>query len=97
MSINVFVELFLRKDKREEIVPLFAKLLQQTRSRDGNEGVTILSDQDEPSSILLVEQWQSRRQYEQYNKWRAERGDLARLAELLPAPPNRRFFDYLGV
>ena len=97
MSIKVFVELQVKEDKLKEIPPLFSSLLNETRSREGNEGVTVYADQDAPTTIVLVEQWASRHLYEEYNEWRAERGDLAMLAELLQKPPQRRFFDYVGV
>jgi len=97
MSIKVFVELQVKEDKLKEIPPLFSSLLNETRSREGNEGVTIYSDQDVPTTIVLIEQWASRHLYEEYNQWRAERGDLVKLAELLQKPPHRRFFGYVGV
>ena len=97
MSTKVIVELEIKSEKMEEVHPLFSSLLQETRSRDGNEGVTVHLDQDVPTSIILIEQWASRLQYEEYNQWRTERGDLAKLAELLQKPPQRRFFDFVGV
>jgi len=97
MSIKVFVELQVKEDKLKEIPPLFSSLLNETRSRKGNEGVTVYSDQDIPTTIVLVEQWASRHLYEEYNQWRAKRGDFVMLAELLQKPPLRRFFDYVGV
>lgn len=97
MSIRVFVELKVKEEKAEGVRPLFSGLLHETRGRDGNEGVTVYSDQDEPTTIILIEQWASRSLYEEYNRWRAERGDLAKLAELLCEPPRRRFFDFVGV
>lgn len=97
MSIKVIVKLHVREDKLEQIRPLFSKLLKGTRGREGNEAVTVLSDQDRPTTIILIEQWASRHHYEQYNKWRAENGDLTMLAALLQEPPLRRFFDYIGV
>ena len=95
MSTKVIVELEIKSEKMEEVHPLFSSLLQETRSRDGNEGVTVHLDQDVPTSIILIEQWASRLQYEEYNQWRAERGDLAKLAELLQKSPQRRFLTSL--
>jgi quinol monooxygenase YgiN len=74
---------------------LFTGLLGQTRAPEGNEGVTIHTDQDDPTTIIPIEHWASREHYVTYNKWRAERGDLDTLAELLEQPPRRRFFDQI--
>lgn len=97
MSIKIFVELKIRDEKLDEVQPLFSILLHETRVREGNESVAVYSDQDSPTTIILVEQWSSRKLYEEYNQWCSERGDLTKLAELLETPPQRRFFDFLGV
>jgi len=97
MSVRVFVELKIRAERLDDVQPLFANLLHETRARVGNEGVTVFSDQDSPTTIILMEQWASRSLYEEYNQWRFERGDLSKLSELLQCPPQRRFFDVLGV
>lgn len=97
MSIRVFIELNVKLEKLDCIQSLFSNLLHETRSRTGNEGVNVYSDQDSPTTIVLVEQWTSRRLYEEYNQWRLERGDLSRLSDLLIYAPKRRFFDFLLV
>ncbi len=97
MSIKVFVELLVKEEKLEQVRPLLASLLKETRSREGNEGVLVYKDQDKPTAIILIQQWISRDNYEQYNKWRSERGDHIKLAEFLAEQPRRRYFDYIGV
>lgn len=97
MNVTVIVELKIKPDQLEKVEPLFASLLHETRGRPGNQGVTVHRDQDDALSVILIEHWASRDQYETYNRWRAERGDLATLAQLLQAPPQRRFFDHVNV
>lgn len=97
MNIKVVVELQVKEDELEQIRPLFATLLQGTRNRDGNEGVLVYTDQENPTAIILIEQWVSRDLYEQYNRWRAKRGDLANLVKRLVQPPKRRYLDLIGV
>ena len=97
MSIKVLVELTVKLEKLTEITSLFAKLLNETRSSEGGEGVTVCSDQDLPTTILLIEQWNTRDRYEKYNQWRTARGDLAMLSEWLQTPPQRRFFEFVDV
>jgi len=97
MGIKVFVELLVKQEKIEQIRPLLASLLKETRSREGNDEVLVYTDQDKPTTIILIQQWISRDHYEHYNKWRSERGDHIKLAELLAEPPRRRYFDYIDV
>jgi len=97
VSLTVHVELRVKEEKLAEVQPLFGALLSETRGREGNEGVTVHQDQDAPTTILLVEQWISRGHYVAYNQWRTERGDFAKLGELLEEPPRRRFFNFVAV
>ena len=97
MSIQVIVELDVKPDHRNELLALFANLLQQTRARDGNEGVRVLSELDPSTKILLVEQWLSLNDYEKYNHWREQRGDLAMLGIMLNKPASRRYFNFIQV
>lgn len=77
MGVTVIVELQIKPEQRSSVEPLFARLLHETRSRAGNEGVTVHRNQDVATIVILIEHWASRKQYETYNSWRAERGDLA--------------------
>ncbi|NRB17864.1 MAG: antibiotic biosynthesis monooxygenase [Rhodobacteraceae bacterium] len=95
MSIIVIVELQVKRDHLNQVHPLFTSLLPQTRNSEGNEGVTVHRDQDNPTSIILIEKWACREQYETYNCWRAKQGDLETLARLLQSPPKRRFMEHL--
>ena len=97
MSVKIIVEIQVKEKKMELVNSLFSDLLKETRSRNGNEGVSVYSNQGTPTNIILIEQWKSRNHYEQYNKWRTERGDFIKLAEFLIQPPHRRYFDYIDV
>jgi quinol monooxygenase YgiN len=70
MSIQVLVEFKVKPDKLDEIQPLFSQLLPQTRSSDGNQGVSVFSDLDEPTSVVLMEQWVSREHCQEYKQSR---------------------------
>ena len=97
MTITVIVELVVREQKRDQVLPLFQALISGTRGRRGNLGVTVHQDQDNSCLIMLIERWKNRETYEEYNLWRREKGDLDRLAKFLSAAPERRFFNHLPV
>jgi quinol monooxygenase YgiN len=97
MSIKVIVELRVKEDKLPAIPLVFSKLLAETRCQDGNEGVDLITDQDMPAFIVLIEQWKSQKHYEDYYDWREKRGDFAKLAPLFELPPEHRLFDYFDV
>jgi quinol monooxygenase YgiN len=43
--------------------------------------------------MVIVEDWDSRQQYEKYLSWRTERGDLEKLAAWLTGEPSIRYYD----
>jgi hypothetical protein len=57
MSIDVMIELSGDESQLEKVQPLFSDQLPQTRSREGNEGVTVLHDLDAATIIILFEKW----------------------------------------
>lgn len=87
----VLVKLQVKPDQIDNLRPLFASLLQETRCRDGNEGVTVHQYLDDPLQVLLIEMWVHRQVYETYNQWHLERGVLATLAALLEGPQDGNF------
>jgi quinol monooxygenase YgiN len=57
----------------------------------------VIQNQADPTGIVIVEQWDSRQQYENYLAWRTERGDMEVFGAMMAGPPNIRFFDYFRV
>ena len=37
----------------------------------------VVQNQDDPTGIVIIEQWETRVQYEKYLAWRTKRGDMA--------------------
>ena len=97
MSITVIIELQIKPTKLEAVRSLSTAFLRETRVREGNESVTVHQDTDCPATIILVEKWRSKKLYESYTRWRAEKGDYERLSGLLGTPLIRRFFDQVKV
>jgi hypothetical protein len=46
MSVKVFVELRIKEDELVKFPPILSMFLQDTRSRDGNEGVIVHANLD---------------------------------------------------
>ncbi|MCF6193961.1 MAG: antibiotic biosynthesis monooxygenase [Kangiellaceae bacterium] len=95
MSTLVIVELSSRKNLEKEMLAFFADRLAETRESSGNTGVTLHRDGSDSRKFILIEQWRSKSHYEQYHKWRAERGDLVALSKFLTEAPTRRYFKNL--
>jgi len=96
MSTTVLVEIKVKDGDVAKIQPMFVKRLAETRDFDGNLGVAMYTEADAPATFVIVEHWGTRAQYDAYNKWRSDRGDIAELSALLAGPPVRRFFSDIG-
>ena len=93
MSILVLLQISAQPDKVAALKAAFGGLLPDTRAYDGCEGITVHTDQDDPTRIVLLERWASRGHYERYFAWRVERGDLDALGALTAGPPSISYLD----
>ena len=92
MSVTVIIELPAQPDKVQELKDSIAAMLPDTLTYDGCVGVTMYQNQDD-STIVLLEPWASRADHERYLAWRTERGELAALVAMLTGPPTIRYFN----
>lgn len=97
MSVLVLVESKVKPEHAGDVVRFLRSIIHDTRGFDGCNGLTIHRNQDDPNTMVFVENWESRQQYEKYLAWRTERGDLEKLVGWIEGAPNIRYFDVLGV
>ena len=93
MTCVVILELDVKPEAVDGVKEGLKGMLPDTRSYDGCIDVYAVQDQDNGSTIVAVEKWESRKHYETYLAWRQERGDLDSLGEALNAPPSIRYMD----
>lgn len=93
MACTVLLELKVKPECIDDVIAGFAGMLPETRQFEGCIDVYAHQDQDEPTTIVLVEQWESRAAYEKYFAWRTETGVIAALGAWVSAPPSVRYFD----
>jgi quinol monooxygenase YgiN len=96
VSITFTFELHVRDGEVDEAKRLLTTIIPGTRSFEGCEGVEVLQDQDDPSTLVLVEQWASRDDHGRYAKWRTEQGDMKPVAALLEGTV-RRYLEPTGI
>ncbi len=84
MSIMFTVEFPLHCGKQGDLLALLEEALPDTRAFDGCIYVEAYAEQD-GSSILLVEQWESKAHFEAYVEWRESTGFGDVLAPFLAA------------
>ena len=92
MSIMITVEFPLQDGKQDDMLASLAEALPDTRAFDGCISVETYAEQD-GSSILLVEEWESKAHQEAYSEWRVSTGMLDAIAPLVSADPIFRSYE----
>jgi quinol monooxygenase YgiN len=93
----VIIEFRAKPTRIDAVKAWMSARLPQAREFAGCESVLAVQDQDDPRSIILTEQFASRRQYEAYLHWRNHSGTVAELVELIDGPITFRFCNLVGI
>jgi quinol monooxygenase YgiN len=93
MSTFVVLECQAKPDKVDEVKNFLRKVLPDTRAYEGFESLVVHQSQEDPTSLMMYEQWSTRPNYEAYLAWRTETGALDEFVAMLAGPPSFRFFD----
>ena len=92
MPITAHLELFLTTESQPTAPAVLRDILADTRAFDGCLGVEVLADSNDPTHVVVVEQWASLEHDSACRAWRAVEG-ASRLGELLAAPPVLTHFE----
>tara|TARA_B100000676_G_scaffold72113_1_gene71960 strand:+ start:100 stop:396 length:297 start_codon:yes stop_codon:yes gene_type:complete len=93
MTTIVILDIPADVASRDAIYSMLTGVLDETRGFDGNQGMELLVNQDDPSNIVLYERWQSREHYERYLAFRQESGFSAEFRAIIPGEVSVRKFD----
>ena len=93
MAVRVILEVKARPGTGDEVVAFFRSIMPETRAYEGCTSVDTLQNSDDADNVVLVEEWETREQYEKYLAWQRERGTSDRLKQALAEPPSIRHFD----
>lgn len=96
MTCKVVLEIKAKPEHIDDLLATLAEQLPVTREQEGCIEVYAYQDQDDPTTILAIQEWEAREKYETYFAWRGERGDLETLRPLVAQPLSKRFFDKLA-
>ena len=92
MAVRVILEVRAKPGTGDELVAFFRSILTETRAYEGCTSVDTLQNRDDADNVLLVEEWESHEQYDNYLAWQRDRGTSDRLKQALAEPPSIRHF-----
>lgn len=97
MSIRVILTVHLKPENVGEIKSGLRDLLPDTRAFEGCEEISVIQSQDDPNTIVILEQWATRPDYEAYFKWRTDTGAIAMMNDMSTEPVQPKYFDIVRV
>ena len=92
MSVMITLEMPVKTEMLEDFLNILKGALVETRSYKGCRSVTTLVDQ-ETSSIVLVEEWDSAEDQQAYIAWRVETGLIDAIAPFMQGELVTRTYD----
>jgi len=92
MSITATLELRFKPESLDEARTVLSRVLAETRAFDGNEGVDVLVDRDDPAHWIAYETWASEAHDAAYREFRAGEGAVTDMPPLLASAPVLTWF-----
>ncbi len=92
MAIMVALDFPLQNGKQAGFLELLGGALPDTRAFDGCLKVETFAAED-GKSVLLVEEWESKKHQETYFQWRVETGLVDALAPFVSGPPVTSYYE----
>ena len=96
MAIIATLELRFDPTKLDEARTVISRVLAETRAFDGNLGVDVLVDSNDPAHWIAYETWESPEHDAAYREFRAGPGAIADLGPLLAGRPALTWFEVDG-
>jgi quinol monooxygenase YgiN len=76
-----------------DLLTVFTTALADTRAFDGCVSVETFVDANNPDTVVLIEDWDSKAQQEAYLNWRIENGMIDLLGPVLAEPLELRYLE----
>lgn len=93
MACTILLELKVKPECIDDTIAGLTGMLPETRQFEGCIEVYAHQDQDNPTTILAIQKWESRAAYKKYFAWRTETGTIDALGAWISEPPTLRYFD----
>jgi quinol monooxygenase YgiN len=88
MTVTVVLDMKLKTDSLDATLEGLRQGLPETRNFEGCQSLHVYQDEDDPSHLIIVEEWDRREDQQRYWAWQEERGAVEGMAEMLQRPPE---------
>jgi len=93
MPVTSLLDMHIAPESLADAPTIIAEVLVATRAFDGNLGVEVLVDTDDPAHFMAVETWESVAHDDAYRAWRATPEGASALGSVLAGAPTLTRFE----
>ena len=86
-----------KEDQTQAFLNELERMVPETRKFKGCIGLNVFQDQDNPKQVTLIEEWESRSDYEAYFAYRGETGDLEIIMPMFAGEPSISYLDKVDI
>lgn len=95
--MRVILQAHVREEAVDEAKAFFQNCLLYARVYEGCLHSNIFQNENEPTLLLMVEDWETQEHHKKYLAWYTKTGRLRELIRYLSGPPNLQYFKTLEV
>jgi quinol monooxygenase YgiN len=78
-GVTVTLEMIFNPGFCDSFCAGLPEMLKETASRPGFRNIRAVRHKDDANRVILIEQWDSEKHYQDYVAWRTERGDFEKM------------------
>lgn len=93
----VILEARIREEAVDEARAFFQKVIPDARIYEGCLYSKLFQDDNEPTSLLMVEDWESQAHHRKYLEWCTRTGTLRKMLRYLSGPPHLRYYNTVNL
>ena len=93
MSALIILEAKAKSEEVSKLQSLLLALLPDTREQQGCLDIDLYVDTNDTDKLVLVERWETLKQYKKYRLWRIKSGVMEKLSSMFIGPPSTRILD----
>ena len=97
MSVKVILSVTTKADATQSFLDELKRMLPETRQFKGCLGLNVFQHQDNPAQVTLIEEWESKEDYEAYFAYRGEAGDLDIIMPMFEGEPSISYLDLVKI
>lgn len=90
--MRVIFEAQIREESVDDAKAFFLKVIPDAREYDGCLYSGLFQSEKEPTSLLMVEDWETQAHHKKYLAWCTRSGMLRELLRYLSGPPTLRYY-----